>query len=139
MPTQLLTDPFLQNPTPTAVQVVWFTEFEGQGHQVRWGLPGQSPEANLLNQAIATTTRLSRTREDGQSRLNHPNFPDLEQTVSRPIWANPSASALPGRQHRYRRVGCGEPCVYAGGCPRGRAVPQNSADLRSSEYAHDRR
>jgi hypothetical protein len=86
MPTQLLTDPFLQNPTPTAVQVLWFTEFEGQGHQVRWGLPGQSPEANLLNQAIATTTRLSRTREDGQSRLNHPNFPDLEQTVSRPIW-----------------------------------------------------
>ena len=59
---QLLTDPFLQFPTADSVRVVWFTEFQGQGHTVSWGQPGQTPEnaaGNLPNQADAVTTRLS--------------------------------------------------------------------------------
>ncbi|MGB3202752.1 MAG: metallophosphoesterase [Nodosilinea sp.] len=86
VPTQLLTDPFLQYPTPGTVRVVWFTEFEGQDHQVRWGAPDQPSNANLPNLAPALTTQLSRTREDQESRLDHPNFADLQQTVRRSIW-----------------------------------------------------
>ncbi|HIK44063.1 MAG TPA: metallophosphoesterase [Leptolyngbyaceae cyanobacterium M65_K2018_010] len=86
---QLLTDPFLQYPTHNSVQVVWFTEFEGQDHWVRWGEPGPSLAAapgSWPHQAVAVTTRLSRTREDGQSHLNHPDFTDLKETVPRAIW-----------------------------------------------------
>lgn len=86
VPVQLLTDPFLQYPTPTSVRVVWFTEFEGQAHQVRWGDPNQAENAPLLNETEATTTLLSRTREDGNSRLSHPEFVDLDRPVRRPIW-----------------------------------------------------
>ncbi|MBD1873101.1 metallophosphoesterase [Nodosilinea sp. FACHB-131] len=107
--TQLLTDPFLQYPTPGAVQVVWFTEFEGQDHQVRWGSPDQSPEANLPNRAPATTTRLARTREDSQSRIEHPNFLDLQQTVARPIWRHEAAvtGLPPGQRVPYRVASTG--------------------------------
>ncbi len=86
VPTQLLTDPFLQYPTPTSVRVVWLTEFEGQNHQVRWGSSGQAADGPLSNQARAITTPLSRTREDEKSRLSHTDFIDLKQTVERPIW-----------------------------------------------------
>lgn len=109
VPTQLLTDPFLQYPTPSAVRVVWFTEFEGQTHRVRWGVPGQPSEDNLPNQAIAITTRLARTREDGQSRLNHPNFADLQQTVARPIWRHEATvtGLPPGQRVPYRVASTG--------------------------------
>lgn len=53
----LLTDPFLQLPTPTSVRVVWFTEFAGDRHHVEYG-------ENFAQVADATTTQLSRTRED---------------------------------------------------------------------------
>jgi hypothetical protein len=58
----LLTDPFLQLPTETSVRVVWFTEFEGDRHQVEYG-------ENFQQAAIATTTKLSRVREDQKSRV----------------------------------------------------------------------
>lgn len=64
-PVALLTDPFLQFPTPTSVQVVWFTEFAGLQHFVTYG-------TNLQQRAIATTTQLSRTREDAASHLSTP-------------------------------------------------------------------
>ncbi|MBD2233164.1 metallophosphoesterase family protein [Phormidium tenue] len=103
--TRLLTDPFLQYPIPGAVRVVWFTEFEGQDHQVRWGSPGQSPEANLPNRALATTTQLAQTREDTQSRIDHPNFAELQQTVIRPIWRHEAtATGLPPGQRLPYRV-----------------------------------
>ncbi|MBD2106227.1 metallophosphoesterase family protein [Nodosilinea sp. FACHB-13] len=107
--TQLLTDPFLQNPTPGAVRVVWFTEFEGQDHQVRWGSPGQPSDVNLPNRAPATTTRLARTREDGQSRLEHPDFLDLQQTLARPIWRHEAevTGLLPGQRVPYRVASTG--------------------------------
>ncbi|MEA5447933.1 metallophosphoesterase [Leptolyngbya sp. CCNP1308] len=109
VPTQLLTDPFLQYPTPGAVRVVWFTEFEGRDHRVRWGTPNQPSEANLPNQAIAITTRLARTREDNQSRLDHPNFSDLKQTVARPIWRHEAVvtDLSPGQRVPYQVASTG--------------------------------
>ena len=109
VPTQLLTDPFLQYPTPGAVRVVWFTEFEGQDHQVWWGAPNQPSEANLPNRATAITTPLARTREDGQSRLNHPSFPDLQQTVARPLWRHEAivTGLPPGQRVPYQVVSTG--------------------------------
>nr|WP_242043733.1 metallophosphoesterase family protein [Leptolyngbya sp. FACHB-671] len=59
---RLLTDPFLQLPTENSVQVVWFTEFEGDRHQVEYG-------ENFEQTAIAATTKLSRVREDQKSRV----------------------------------------------------------------------
>lgn len=59
---QLLSDPFLQLPTETSVQVVWFTEFAGLRHSVAYG-------EGTDQIAIATTTKLSRTREDQISRV----------------------------------------------------------------------
>jgi Calcineurin-like phosphoesterase len=76
MPPQLLTDPFLQQPTADSVRVVWFTEFPGERHTVQYGL-------GLKNTAIATTTQLTRTREDQASQLSvsPPSRPSR-----RPIW-----------------------------------------------------
>ena len=58
----LLTDPFLQLPTQNSVNVVWLTEFEGDRNGVEYG-------KDLEQTAIATTTKLSRVREDSQSRV----------------------------------------------------------------------
>jgi len=104
---QLLTDPFLQFPTADSVRVVWFTEFQGQGHTVSWGQPGQTPEnaaGNLPNQADAVTTRLSRTREDEKSQINHPNFQELKLSVPRPIWRHEAivAGLTPGQRVPYQ-------------------------------------
>jgi hypothetical protein len=59
---QLLTDPFLQNPQTDGVTVVWFTPFPGTDHWVTYGANGQ-------HQVKATTTQMSRLREDQDSRL----------------------------------------------------------------------
>jgi 3',5'-cyclic AMP phosphodiesterase CpdA len=106
---KLLTDPFLQFPTPNSVRVVWFTEFQGQEHIVRWGQPGQSPEnaiGNLPNQVTAVTTRLSRTREDEKSRINHPDFQDLKLSVPRPIWRHEAlvGDLPPGQRVPYQVI-----------------------------------
>ena len=70
----LLTDPFLQRPTDTSVQVVWFTEFEGDQHTLNYG-------EGLI--AEASTTQLSRMREDSDSRVQDRAFPEVTQ---RNIW-----------------------------------------------------
>jgi hypothetical protein len=97
MSEELLTDPFLQAPTPTSVNVVWFTEFEGSEHFVEYGR-GQ--------RAIATTTQLSRTREDAKSRVgNQTEDGQVYNTVrDRPIWRHEATLAdLPGTVS-YRAV-----------------------------------
>jgi hypothetical protein len=78
---QLLTDPFLQLPTATSVRVVWFTEFAGVSHIVTYG-------ENLKLTAKANTTKLSRTREDQQSRVaNQTKDGEVYQKpVQRDIW-----------------------------------------------------
>ena len=71
----LLTDPFLQLPTKTTVNVVWFTDFLGSKHLVKYG-------DQLQKQVTANTTKLSRVREDKDSQLD--SAPD--QKVFRDIW-----------------------------------------------------
>ncbi|MEL6439735.1 MAG: metallophosphoesterase family protein [Cyanobacteria bacterium J06621_8] len=62
---QLLSDPFLQLPTKNTVNVVWFTEFLGDNHLVKYG-------TDLQQKAIATTTKLTRVREDSESKIASP-------------------------------------------------------------------
>lgn len=73
---QLLTDPFLQLPTETSIRVVWFTEFVGQ-HTVIYG-------ENLDKIAVATTTKLSRTRSDQNSQVA--NKTEYQKPIIRDIW-----------------------------------------------------
>ena len=67
---KLLTDPFLQLPTENSVRVVWFTEFSGSRHIVAYG-------DNLSQIVTATTTKLSRTREDGSKQRLKPTIRDI--------------------------------------------------------------
>jgi Calcineurin-like phosphoesterase len=68
----LLSDPLLQLPTKTTVNVVWFTEFSGNHHLVKYG--------NQLEQiAIAKTTKLSRVREDQDSQIDPPSTKSARQ------------------------------------------------------------
>lgn len=80
-PPRLLTDPFLQYPTQDTVHVVWFTEFAGARHYVTYG-------ERLRQKAIATTTKLSRTREDQKSRVGDQTEDGqiYQQPVMRDIW-----------------------------------------------------
>ena len=77
----LLTVPFLQLPTETSVRVIWFTEFAGSQHTVAYG-------ENLNFSAIAITTKLSRTREDQNSRVSNQIEPGqvYKQPTIRHIW-----------------------------------------------------
>jgi Calcineurin-like phosphoesterase len=68
----LLSDPLLQLPTKTTVNVVWFTEFLGDRHLVKYG--------NQLTQiAIAKTAKLSRVREDQDSQIDQPSVKSARQ------------------------------------------------------------
>ena len=71
----LLSDPFLQLPAENSVNVVWFTEFSGDRHVVKYG-------EQLSQQAVAQTTKLSRVREDGDSQID----PPVSSKVKRDIW-----------------------------------------------------
>ena len=73
---QLLSDPFLQLPTENSIRVIWFTEFAGSEHTVTYG-------RNLDLMATATTTQLTRTREDRNSRVGN-------QTETTRVYQNPT-------------------------------------------------
>jgi hypothetical protein len=96
---QLLTDPFLQLPTPTSVKVVWFTEFAGSRHIVTYG-------ENFQQTALATTTKLSRVREDQQSRVGKQTQDGqvYQHPVRRDIWRHEAdvVGLTPGRRTSYR-------------------------------------
>ncbi|NCR52811.1 MAG: metallophosphoesterase family protein [Microcystis aeruginosa L211-07] len=72
---QLLSEPFLQLPTETSIQVVWFTEFFGTRHQVRYG-------EKLEKMIPARTSKLTRVREDAQSRT----VKAYQSLTDREIW-----------------------------------------------------
>ena len=55
----LLNDPFLQLPTDSSVNVVWFTNFEGLQHSLTYG---------DTTTTVVTTTQLSRMMEDASSQ-----------------------------------------------------------------------
>ncbi len=74
---RLLSDPFLQLPTETSVQVVWFTEFAGLRHSVSYG-------EGLHQTAVATTAKLSRTREDQNSKVGDQT--EIGQVYKQPTW-----------------------------------------------------
>ncbi|MBE9198802.1 metallophosphoesterase family protein [Nodularia sp. LEGE 06071] len=90
----LLTDPFLQLPTANSVQVVWFTEFSGNKHVVTYG-------ENLDKSSLARTTKLSRTREDQQSKVANQT---INQPVQREIWRHEAevTGLTPGVRVPYR-------------------------------------
>ncbi len=96
---QLLTDPFLQLPTANSVRVVWFTEFAGNQHTVAYG-------ENLQQTAKATTTKLSRTREDQKSRFGKQTQDGqvYQQPTMRDIWRHEAevTGLTPGVRVNYR-------------------------------------
>ncbi|NWF62210.1 MAG: metallophosphoesterase family protein [Fischerella sp.] len=98
-PPQLLTDPFLQLPTPTSVRVVWFTEFAGYRHLVSYG-------ENLATTVCAKTTKLSRTREDQQSRVGSQTQDGqvYQHPVQRHIWRHEAevTGLTPNKNLAYR-------------------------------------
>lgn len=71
----MLSDPFLQLPTPDSVEVVWFTEFAGDNHWVQWG-------EELEHRTEAETRQLTRTREDEWSYT----FQNYDKLSLRAIW-----------------------------------------------------
>ena len=92
----LLSDPFLQLPTENSVNVVWFTEFEGDRHLVQYGEPSRS---GGFRQAIANTTKLTRLREDEDSSLNY-----ASTKLPRDIWRHEATvtSLTSDRRVSYR-------------------------------------
>lgn len=95
---QLLTDPFLQLPTATSVRVVWFTEFAGVNHTVTYG-------ENLKQTARASTTKLSCTREDQQSRVANQTKDGqvYQKPLQRDIWRHEAevTGLTPGMRVKY--------------------------------------
>lgn len=89
----LLSDPFLQLPTENSVNVVWFTEFPGDRHVVRYG-------DRLGREAVAQTTKLSRVREDADSQLKSP----VRTKVKRDIWRHEAVvtNLTPDRRVPYK-------------------------------------
>lgn len=96
---QLLTDPFLQRPTETSVTVVWFTEFPGAEHRVIYG-------SDLQQIVGATTTKLSRTREDQNSHVGNQTEAGkvFQQPTPRDIWRHEAeiSDLIPGIRVPYQ-------------------------------------
>jgi len=95
---QLLSDPFLQLPTATSVRVIWFTEFAGSKHIVAYG-------QNLSQAAVATTTKLSRIREDRDSRVGYQTQKgQVYKPTMRDIWRHEAevTGLTPGTRVPYR-------------------------------------
>ena len=91
----LLSDPFLQLPTETTVNIVWFTEFQGDRHLVKYG-------TQLEQQVIATTTKLSRVGEDRDSQLDSPPA----RSTPRDIWRHEATvkGLIPNQRLPYKVI-----------------------------------
>ncbi|EDX87097.1 Ser/Thr protein phosphatase family protein [Synechococcus sp. PCC 7335] len=90
-PPELLSDPFLQMPTASSVQVVWFTEFEGTQHFV---------EYDRSNRTDAVTTLLSRAYEDSASQVGQ----TYAELTHRDIWRHEATvkDLAQNKRTRYR-------------------------------------
>ena len=94
---QLLTDPFLQLPTTNSVRVVWFTEFPGTRNTVAYG-------EKLDRIVTATTVKLSRTREDKDSRISDEIKQGIiDNQIFRNIWRHEAEvpKLIPGDRIPY--------------------------------------
>ncbi|MEM9947045.1 MAG: metallophosphoesterase family protein [Cyanobacteria bacterium P01_D01_bin.36] len=93
---KLLSDPFLQLPTPNSVNVVWFTEFRGTDHTVEYG-------DNFTATAAADTTQLSRAREDSDSQVQGRAYPAV---IDRTIWRHEATvtNLTPNQRIPYRVI-----------------------------------
>lgn len=103
MRAELLTDPFLQLPTETTVRVVWFTEFAGQEHTVIYGTQPEQPlDLGPIRQVFATTTQLTRLREDQDSQL--PGGQTVEEPTFRSVWRHEAevTGLTPGQRVPYQ-------------------------------------
>jgi len=91
----LLSDPLIQLPTKTTINVVWFTEFLGDRHLVNYG-------KQLEQIAIAKTTKLSRVREDSESLINNLDSPPNKS--QRDIWRHEAVikGLVPSQRVPYR-------------------------------------
>ncbi|AFY54545.1 Calcineurin-like phosphoesterase [Rivularia sp. PCC 7116] len=98
-PLRLLTEPFLQFPTPTSIRVVWFTEFMGDGHAVSYG-------SNLLESVFTKNIRPIHLREDQQSRVGKQTADEqvYSYPVLREIWRHEAhlTDLTPGKRISYR-------------------------------------
>jgi alkaline phosphatase len=76
---RLLTDPMLQLPTEDSVQVVWYTEFEGQEHTLTY-----TPEGSTPITVAADSATMTRMAEDASSTLRDGRT--FEDVTLRDIW-----------------------------------------------------
>ncbi|MEM6500228.1 MAG: metallophosphoesterase [Cyanobacteria bacterium P01_C01_bin.89] len=77
----LLTDPFLQLPTAFTVNVVWFTEWQGDCHWVDYG--------DGLKQQVSASSQQVILQEDGRSHWHGaPSFQlgKAVTVIDRPVW-----------------------------------------------------
>ncbi|MBR8838614.1 MAG: metallophosphoesterase [Stigonema ocellatum SAG 48.90 = DSM 106950] len=106
----LLSEPFLQLPTEDSVRVVWFTEFAGSQHTVAYG-------EGFSRTVAATTTKLSRTREDQNSRVGKQTQDGqiYNKPIDRNIWRHEAIATglVSGSRVPYRVTSVGEDGVIA--------------------------
>lgn len=90
-----LSDPFLQLPRETSVQVVWFSEFPGKSHQVNYG-------ENLQLSVVANSTKMTRMREDENSYVT----PAYSHTTTREVWRHQAQieGLKPGQRLPYQVI-----------------------------------
>lgn len=92
----VLSEPMLQHPTVDSVRVVWFTEFLGSNHSVRFG-------EQLDRQIEASTIKLSRMYEDASSSVSGRSFTGVTE---RDIWRHEAVvtGLQAGQRLRYVAV-----------------------------------
>lgn len=129
----LLSDPFLQLPTSDSIRVVWFTEFPSDRSYVKYG--GQ-----LEKETDATTTKVSRLREDQDSLVNR----EYAQPTVRDIWRHEAivTGLTPNQRVPYQVVSVKDQEVISSqqfnlASTPTRHTPQNFANFRSSINAND--
>lgn len=112
VPVALLTEPFLQAPTLSSVNVVWFTEFEGTDHWVDYG-------DGFNQRAIATTRKLSRMREDARSKVG-------QQVEEGQVFTTPTDRAIWRHEAIVSNLPAGVRLPYRVVSQDGRAIAQSA-------------
>ncbi|MCH9728305.1 MAG: metallophosphoesterase [Actinomycetia bacterium] len=111
----LLSDPFLQMPTPTSVEVAWFTEFAGDAHHVLVGEQVDTMSEAQLRETLARggapgvklfaaeSVGLSRVAEDSESQLPADDKP-AAGIRAREVFRHHASVTVPGAHRQPYRV-----------------------------------